>query len=57
MRITDTAIKPCVSTGSDFRVSVAPSTEWQAKVRLMWQLEWTILLFCFSPSDMVGDAC
>jgi len=31
MRITDTAIKPCVSTGSDFRVSVAPSTEWQAK--------------------------
>ncbi|KAG2590579.1 hypothetical protein PVAP13_5NG411100 [Panicum virgatum] len=31
VRITDAAIKPCVSTGSDFRVSVAPSTEWQAK--------------------------
>ncbi|CAL4962272.1 unnamed protein product [Urochloa decumbens] len=31
VRITDTAIKPCVSTGSDFRVSGAPSTEWQAK--------------------------
>ncbi|CAO2170863.1 unnamed protein product [Urochloa humidicola] len=31
VRITDTALKPCVSTGSDFRVSGAPSTEWQAK--------------------------
>ncbi|CAO2178925.1 unnamed protein product [Urochloa humidicola] len=31
VRITDTAIKPCVSTGSDFRVSGAPSMEWQAK--------------------------
>ncbi|RLN24562.1 G-box-binding factor 3-like [Panicum miliaceum] len=31
VRITDTAMKPCVSTGSDFRVSVAPSTEWPAK--------------------------
>ncbi|RLM92180.1 G-box-binding factor 3-like [Panicum miliaceum] len=31
VRVTDTAIKPCVSTGSDFRVSVAPSTEWQTK--------------------------
>ncbi|TKW15774.1 hypothetical protein SEVIR_5G260200v4 [Setaria viridis] len=31
VRITDTAIKPCVSTGSDFRFSGAQSTEWQAK--------------------------
>ncbi|KAF8695903.1 hypothetical protein HU200_036779 [Digitaria exilis] len=31
VRIPDTAIKPCVSTGSDFKVSGAPSNEWQAK--------------------------
>ncbi|TVU35704.1 hypothetical protein EJB05_17605 [Eragrostis curvula] len=31
VRIPDAAIKPCVSTGSDFRVSSTPSTEWPAK--------------------------
>ncbi|WVZ69410.1 hypothetical protein U9M48_018199 [Paspalum notatum var. saurae] len=31
VRIPDTTIKPCLSTGSDFRVSGALSTEWPAK--------------------------
>ncbi|KAL6614806.1 hypothetical protein ACP70R_037076 [Stipagrostis hirtigluma subsp. patula] len=31
VRIPETAIKPCASTGSDFRVSSTPSTEWPAK--------------------------
>lgn len=31
VRITDTTAKPCLSTGSDFRVTGAPSTEWPAK--------------------------
>ncbi|KAJ1284603.1 hypothetical protein BS78_03G217700 [Paspalum vaginatum] len=31
VRIPDTTVKSCLSTGSDFRVSGAPSTEWPAK--------------------------
>ncbi|ONM39634.1 bZIP transcription factor1 [Zea mays] len=31
VRIPDTMMKPCVSTGSDFKVSGATSTEWPAK--------------------------
>ncbi|KAL6845355.1 hypothetical protein ACP4OV_024850 [Aristida adscensionis] len=31
VRIQDAAIKPCASTGSDFRVSGTPSTEWPTK--------------------------
>ncbi|GJN18179.1 hypothetical protein PR202_gb05313 [Eleusine coracana subsp. coracana] len=31
VRIADTVIKPCASTGSDFRVSGTQSTEWPAK--------------------------
>jgi hypothetical protein len=49
VRIPDTMMKPCVSTGSDFKVSGATSTEWPAKVCLMWHLDWAIMLFSPPP--------
>jgi plant G-box-binding factor len=39
VRIPDATIKPCASTGSDFRVSGTQSTDWPAKVCFKWQLK------------------
>lgn len=54
VHIPDATMKPCVSTGSDFKVSGATSMEWPAKVCLTWHLEWTVMPF--SPSDLVVSA-